>query len=362
MTSQALTPTSQPTSNSSRPALAQALDNPRWGNLALIGGILFAALFTFIIWALGDRLAVFVKPVDQGPAWYYWQLAEPSTLTRLVAWGSYALHQLVSWGLIYYAQTRVKTYTKGLHPVNLVALGFNGLMIAWHVAQSQLTYDGLAQDTSIFASQGSVIIMLVWILLMENRRRGMFFGKRLPIGKSIIDAARRYHGYIFSWAVVFTFWYHPAENTQGHLIGFFYMFLLMLQGSLFLTRLHVNRWWMVVQEVTVLIHGALVAVQQMTSDITTGIWPMFFFGFAVIFIVTQLYGLGLKRWQTRAITAAFVVGTVVFYGVRGFGQLNEIIRIPAVEYLAAIVLALLIGAVVGLVRAGRKLAGVTRHA
>ena len=129
--------------------------------------------------------------------------------------------------------------------------------------------------------------------------------------------------------MVFTFWYHPAENTQGHLIGFFYMFLLMLQGSLFLTRLHVNRWWMVVQEVTVLFHGALVAVQQMTSDITTGIWPMFFFGFAVIFIVTQLYGLGLKRWQTR---------------------------IPAVEYLAAVVLALLIGAVVGVARLGRRFA------
>lgn len=134
-----------------------------------------AALFTFVLWALGDRLTVFAKPDDQGPAWYYWQLAEPSTLTRLVAWGSYALRQLVSWGLIFYAQTRVKTYTKGIHPVNLVALAFNGLMIVWHVAQTQLTDDGLAQDTSIFSAQGSVIQMLVWILVMENNRRGRAF-------------------------------------------------------------------------------------------------------------------------------------------------------------------------------------------
>ncbi len=355
MTTQTLDPISQPAIDSSRPALARALDNPRWGNLALIGGIAFAAVFTFIIWALGDRLVVFAKPVDQGPAWYYWKLADPTIITRLIAWGSYALHQIVSWGLIYYAQTRVKTYTKGLHPVNLVALGFNALMIAWHVAQSQLTYDGLAQDVSIFSSQGSVIIMLVWILVMENRRRGMFFGKRLPIGKSIIDAAKRYHGYVFSWAVIYTFWYHPAENTQGHLIGFFYMFLLMLQGSLFLTRLHVNRWWMVVQEVSVLFHGTLVALQQSGPTITGGIWPMFLFGFAGILIVTQIHGLGLKRSTTRAIAIGFVVVTVAFYGFRGFGQLNEVIRIPAIEYLAAVILALLIGAVVGIGRVVRRI-------
>lgn len=327
--------------------MADSLSSPRAGNVALLAGVAFAAVFTFVIWALGDRLTAFAKPVDQGPFWYYWHLAEPTTLTRFVAWGSYALHQVVSWGLILYAQTRVKTYTRGLHPVNLVALAFNALMIVWHVIQTQLTYDGLAQDVSMFSSQGSVILMLVWILLMENRRRGMFFGKPLPIGKSIIDAARRYHGYVFSWAVVFTFWYHPAEHTQGHLIGFFYMFLLMLQGSLFLTRLHVNRWWMLVQEVTVLIHGALVAVQQLSADVRTGIWPMFFFGFAAIFIVTQMYGLGLKKWVTRAVTVAFVALIGLFYSVRGMGQLNEVIRVPAIEYLSVVVLALLIGAVIG---------------
>ena len=52
---------------------------------------------------------------------------------------------------------------------------------------------------------------------------------------------RKYHGYVFAWATVYTFWYHPMENTAGHLIGFFYMFLLLLQGSLFLTRIHINK-------------------------------------------------------------------------------------------------------------------------
>ena len=71
----------------------------------------------------------------------------------------------------------------------------------------------------------------------------------MPIKQEIIRFARKYHGYFFAWATIYTFWYHPMDNTTGHLIGFFYMFLLLLQGSLFLTRIHVNKYWTVVQEV-----------------------------------------------------------------------------------------------------------------
>jgi len=47
-------------------------------------------------------------------------------------------------------------------------------------------------------SQGSVIVLLVWVLLMENSRRGLFFGKKAPIGQEINRAARKYHGYLCS--------------------------------------------------------------------------------------------------------------------------------------------------------------------
>ena len=110
--------------------------------------------------------------------------------------------------------------------------------------QTQVFYDGLAQDVSIYSSQGSVILLLVVVLLMENRRRGLVFAKPAPIKRDgRADFARKYHGYLFSWAAIYTFWYHPMLNTPGHLVGFFYMFLLLLQGSLFLTRAHINRVW-----------------------------------------------------------------------------------------------------------------------
>lgn len=335
---------------STQPRVATATNDAKFGNMALWGGVAFSALFTLFIWLTGDRLVAFAKPEDQGPFWYYWILESPTWATRALAWGSYAAHQLAIWGLIYYAQTQVKTYTQGLHRVNMWALAVNAGFIVWHWLHTHLFYDKLAQDTSIFSSQGSVILMLVWIILMENKRRGMFFGKPLPFGKSVIDFAKKYHGYVFSWATVYTFWYHPAEHTQGHLIGFFYMFLLLLQGSLFLTRIHVNRWWMLTQELTVLVHGGLVAAQQVQGDLTQVIWPMFAFGFGVIFIVTQMHGLGLKRWQKWLIYALFALALAFIYGQRGWHQINEIIRVPAIEYICAIVLGLLIALGIGIKR------------
>ena len=44
----------------------------------------------------------------------------------------------------------------------------------------------------------------------------------------LLEVARKYHGYYFAWAIIYTFWYHPMEITGGHLLGFFYMFLLLL--------------------------------------------------------------------------------------------------------------------------------------
>jgi hypothetical protein len=112
------------------------------------------------------------------------------------------------------------------------------------------------------------------------------------------------------------------------------MFLLLLQGSLFLTRMHVNKYWMIVQEATVAVHGTLVAVMQ-----GNGIWPMFAFGFAGIFILTQMHGLSLKPWLKWTFTGLYIAGAVLVYSSRGWVQLNEIVRIPLIEYLLVFVLA-----------------------
>jgi hypothetical protein len=178
------------------------------------------------------------------------------------------------------------------------------------------------------------VILLVWVLLIENSRRGMFFGKKVKFSDQINRFARKYHGYLFAWAIVYTFWYHPMEGTSGHLIGFFYMFLLMLQGSLIFTRVHLNKWWTVTLEVLVLFHGTLVAI--MTGN---ELWPMFAFGFAGIFVLTQMHGLGLSLFNRALILVGFITSALFIYSQRGWVQLNEIIRIPFIEYLAVFLLA-----------------------
>ena len=275
---------------------------------------------------------------DRGAAWYYWKLQEPSLITRLSAWLSYGAHQLAIWWLIYRAQTRKLSYSRALHPENLMALGVNGLFIAWHIAQTRLFYDGLAQDVSIFTSFGAVAIMLMLVIVMENQRRGVVFGTAWHWLDEPGRFLRKYHGYYFSWAVIYTFWYHPIEDTLGHLLGTFYTILLMLQGSLFFTRSHVNRRWTAFLEVFVLLHGAAVAWLALDNQS----WQMFFFGFAALFVITQMHGLGLGDRARWTLGGVYLLGWAwAYWPALGFGLIDAA-RIPIIYLVCVPLLALLV--------------------
>ena len=320
---------------------------PAYRMLAI--GTAASLVFTGLIWLLSGWLADVPHAPDAGASWYYWKLIEPTAASRVTAWGFYLLHQVSFWALIAWAQRMAghsrPRYSTSLRSVNYLALGVNGFFILLHLVQTHVWYDGLAQDVSIWSALGSVALMLVWVLLMENPRRGLFFGTKVRFPRRLTDAARRYHGYYFAWAIVYTFWYHPMEATSGHLIGFLYMFLLMLQGSLFFTRAHVNRWWTLALEVAVLAHGTLVAIMQGED-----MWPMFAFGFGGIFVITQMHGLGWSRPVRALVLAAYVAGVVAVYAPLGWGRLNEVLRIPLIDYAAVFALAALIGGVLGLIR------------
>ena len=168
--------------------------------------------------------------------------------------------------------------------------------------------------------------MLVFILIMENRRRGLFFGKRVAFAEPCGGFLRRHHGYYFSWAIVYTFWFHPIETTLGHLLGTFYILMLLLQGSLFFTHYHRNRMWTLLLEVFVLLHGATVAWLSIRGDS----WPMFLFGFATLFIVTQMHGVGFSRGLRGLIVAVYALAVIYHYRSEP-ASAAEVLRIPAAE-------------------------------
>ncbi len=245
---------------------------------------------------------------------YPWKLSDPTVWTRLSAWSLYALHQVGIWCLIYKAQSMNLRYTSGLHSVNVQALMLNGVFIGLHILQTKIFYDGLAQDVHEATAFGSVALMLFVIMLMENDRRGLFVGKKVKFPKGVGPAARKYHGYYFSWAITYTFWYHPVEVTPGHLMGFFYMFMLFLQGSLFLTRYHINRWWTMFLEFFMVIHGTTVAYFALAG--LEPRWGQFLFGGLAVFLITQMHGVPFKGWQKILITALSVCGAAWYYLLR----------------------------------------------
>ncbi|WP_206045394.1 hypothetical protein [Oceanicoccus sagamiensis] len=255
--------------------------------------------------------------------------------------GGYALHQVTIWGLIYYAQKSKLKYVSGLHKVNVMALLANAGFIGLHILQTKVAYDGLAQDVHILTSMGSVVIMLIMILLIENQRRGVVFGAKMPFMKEVARALRKYHGYYFSWALIYTFWYHPIEVTSGHLLGTFYTILILLQGSLFFTRTHTNKWWTLAMELLVVVHGTMVAWMVYQGDNPQGGTPaQFFFGFITIFIITQMHGLGLSKLARWGFALLYIGGIVFYYSGR-WAEIAEVPRIAVVEYLGLIIIGLI---------------------
>ena len=301
----------------------------------LVPGLLLSFAFTAIIGLTAANLSGFPIVGRTGIAFYYpWQLKEPSAVAQLTAWAGYLLHNIIVWAMIYLAQREKPRFGNNLHWFNWTIIGTHLAFIILHILQTQFFYDGLAQDVPEVTAQGSVALMLVIIILFETPRRGLIFGRKFKFKEGFVQIARKYHGYFFAWATIYTFWYHPTEGTWGHLVGFLYMFMLFVQSALIFNRAHLNKWWTFTLEVFVVIHGTVVALFQ-----GNGLWPMFAFGFGAMIILTQMYGLGLNTWTKRGLAIGFIVLVTAYYSLSGdIGGVNEVIRIPFVDYAAIFLL------------------------
>jgi hypothetical protein len=296
--------------------MSETTDKPISVNRALWFGVAFSFFFVGLIWLTGElwlQPPPFAEERDGAimpGMWYLWQVEEPSVWTRVSAWGFYALHQVSIWYLIWRAQTGDYKYSSNLHWFNVAALGVNALFITLHLLQTHVWYDGLAQDVPEVTSQASVVLVLVAILIMENQRRGMFFGKKIPLPQDATRAIRKYHGYYFSWAILYTFWYHPMEITGR---------------------------WTIFSELSVVAHGVTVAILASQE------WGRFFGGFLGMFVITQMHGLGLSKGVRWTIGIAYIVAVAIVYDqTEGIMDAYEAGLIPLVEFLLVVIVSLIV--------------------
>jgi len=306
-----------------------------------LGLIVFTIVEILLIFYLEPLLRISFPPLnpDTGPADYYWKLNARDALTMVITWTFYGAHQISVWLVIYWAhknyrekkldKKKLLTYTMIM---TIILIGFTLL----HLLQTQLWYDGLAQDVPIWTSQGSVIIMLSILIVMQNPRRGIFFGikeKRLmrpEVAKTFMTS----HQLLFSWAMVYTFWFHPMDSSPALLSGFFFMGLLFIQMVLAYTRIHLNKWWILIVESYVVIHATIVAIAQWTDfGSNPPMWPMFLLGFLAMLVFTYIHGLGLKNWVRWSIVAAYFAFLIFMYVPQPFGFGRAITYFLRLEFL-----------------------------
>jgi len=297
-------------------------------NKYIFAGVLVSAALTAVIGLTAANLSGF-QIVGHTVAFAYpWRLTEPNAAARLTAWAGYLFHNILAWGIIYFAQRQKPKFGNDLRWFNWWMIAVNIIFGLLHIVQTQLFYDGLAQSVPEITALGSVAVMLMIIIILETPRRGLIFGYKFKFKDGFLYIVRKYHSYIFTWAIIYDYWYHPTVGTFGHLMGFYYNFLIIVQATLLFNRAHLNKWWTVFLEVFVLIHAVAVAIFQGQA-----MWPMFAFGFGAMIILTQMYGLGLNTWTKRGLALGFIVLAVGYYTLTGnAGGMNELIRIPFIDY------------------------------
>ena len=325
-----------------------------------LGGIIFGLLFTLLIWVLGPNLNHFtfiLLPINN-INWYHWKLPIRNFWAMAIVWIFYLANQFLIWGAIYWAQknlTKEKVNpTYDLTKYNIAVISISIFFIFLHLLQTQIWFDGLAQDVPIITSQGSVIIMLAIALILLNPVQGMFLGRKAgkPFTKQVTEFFQHNHMYIISWALIYTFWFHPMANDPQLLTGFFFMFLLFTQMSLAYTKIHLDLRWLVLLQSWVAIHAVFVAVYNTLFFNNSDMWPMFFLGFAFMFVFTYMYALNVKKHVKWLVTSAYILFLILIYTPvpYGFGRdpsfllRLEFIWIPLILYgLAALFAVIALG-------------------
>ena len=176
----------------------------------------------------------------------------------------------------------------------------------------------------------AVFLALTVALLMQQTERGIVFGFSLNSQTLTLltNVVRRFHGYVFIWAIVFTFWYHPVEAGIEHLSGFFIILLFTIQACLMYTTAHLGVVWRTLLELQMLFHAVLAEIHRTHRDI----WKMFVSGSLAVFVITQMHAFPLTFLNKSVISLAYILLLYFLYYRSSKGRWKEIFNFPVSYY------------------------------
>jgi hypothetical protein len=177
--------------------------------------------------------------------------------------------------------------------------------------------------------------MLAIVLILENPRRGFFRGRKAgkPLTVQVVGFFRRTHMFIFAWALVYTFWFHPMATDPQLISGFFYMFLLFTQITLAWTPIHQDKRWIILLESYVAIHAVVVAIWNTEFFGGAVMWPMFFTGFAFMFVFTYMYAFRVSRKVYWSVTTIYMAFLAWLYLPEPLGFGRSVLNLTRLEFL-----------------------------
>ncbi len=79
--------------------------------------------------------------------------------------------------------------------------------------------------------------------------------------------------------------------------------------SLAYTKVQLDKRWINTLESNVAIHAVIVAIYNTAFFASADMWPMFFLGFAFMFVFTYMYALNVRkeiRWTVTTLYLAFL--------------------------------------------------------
>ncbi|CEG74243.1 hypothetical protein RMATCC62417_09482 [Rhizopus microsporus] len=265
------------------------------------------------------------------PFAYPWRLAQPIEIGQYIAWSAYLVHQIGQSLILAKVQLSKKEklvrWSDDYQWWNWQMVYLNTFMLVFKLIHGHLFYDGLAATIPEGIAQGSVVAILVIAIVIAIPRRGIILGLGKHSARDVVHFVKKYHGYLMSFGTVLNFHYHPVEGTMGHLFGFVYQCLLIWQSTNFLHKSHRNASWTLLLETWVFIHGTLTAIIQ------PGIgWQIFSYGFAIMFLLNQVYQTQICQSKMIMIVAHIVFAFSMYLGFKNDKAYYRATFIPMTEY------------------------------